>query len=444
MPAYHPPRIETPPAFREASAAPSPATAVPVDWWTGFGDPALDSLEARIPANPRLAEALARYDAARASLAEAKAARAPTIDATARTMENRLSDGRPMRGPFPLRYADDSLGAALSYHPDLWGRVRAGVAAGRAEASAGAEDVAAVRLSLQAMLADTYLVLRGQDERIALLSRTVDAFTRADGLTQRRHEGGIASGLDTGRAGTQLEEARALLAQARLDRAVAEHAVAALVGASASAFTLPVGSLPVRMPTLAPGTPAAMLASRPDVAAAERRMAAANARVGLARTAFFPDVALDAQAGLQSGGIARLLRASNLFWSIGPAAVLNLFDGGRRRAGVARATAEWNRTAADYRATVLDACREVEDALAAERQLAEAGAAERRAADEAETVDALALDRYVKGAVTYLDVATAQSAALRVRQSAIELSVRRLQAGVALARALGGGLPAQG
>ncbi|CAN5319755.1 efflux transporter outer membrane subunit [soil metagenome] len=445
-PVYHPPVTPAPPAFKEASpwTAAQPADlAARGPWWTLYGDTTLDTLEARIGTdNPTLAGALGRYDQASAYLRQAHAGLFPTVGAEADVERIRQSDTRPLRGTTqPAEYGNAATGISIGYELDLWGRVRNSVAAGKAEAQASADDLAAIRLSLEAQLADSYVRLRGDDQQMALLSATVDAYAKADAMTQRRFQGGIASGIDTGRSGTQLAEAQAQLDDVRAARALTEHAIASLVGTPASSFAIPGAVVPLALPAVPTGLPATLLERRPDVAAAERRMAAANAEIGVAKAAFFPAITLGGQAGFQSGGVPGLFAAPSTFWSIGPGAVLNLFDGGKRRAQVAVARAAWTQATAAYRGELLQAFQDVEDNLAQLHHLGDEAQAEDRAVQQAGQTEALSLNRYVKGAVTYLDVVTAQTTALRTRRVALELGTRRLQASIGLVRATGGGWP---
>lgn len=445
-PTYRPPAIAAPAAYKELSAAdpvwrPAAAAIPRPDWWTGFGDATLDGLEARVAtSNPTLAGALARYDVARAYLAGAKAGLMPHVGLDANLARNRQSDERPLRGGNqPDFYTAAAIGGDIGFEADLWGRVRNSVASGQAEAQGAADEVAAVKLSLEGQLASDYVALRGLDRQLALLSETIDAFGKADALTRRRFQGGIASGMDVGRADALLGEAQAQAAEVAASRSRTEHAIAGLVGEPASSFTLAPAATGLAIPTIPIGVPSVLLASRPDVAAAERRMAAANARIGVARAAFFPQITLGGSGGFQSTALAGLIAAPNLFWAVGPGALLNLFDGGRRRADLAAARADWTMAASDYRNRALAAFQDVEDALAALRHLGDAQAAQDRAVAAAKGTQEIALDRYVKGAATYLDVATAQEAALRDRQTALDLETRRQAASVALFRAIGGG-----
>jgi len=443
-PAYHPPATPTPVAFKEGGpwTQATPADrAARGDWWTLYGDITLDGLERRIATdNPTLAGALGRYDESRAYLAQARAGLFPQIGLSTDVERDRQSDNRPLRGADqPAQYGAATIGSSASYELDLWGRLRNSVAAGRAEAQASADDLAAMRLSLEGELAASYMTLRGYDQQMALLSATVDAYAKADALTERRFKGGIASGIDTGRSGTQLAEAQAQLADVEAARALTEHAIASLVGTPASSFAIPAEVVRIVLPVIPTGLPSTLLERRPDVAAAERRMVAANSEIGVAKAAFYPSISLGGEGGFQDAGLPSLFTAPNIFWSIGPSAVLSLFDGGRKRAQLAVARAAWTQATATYRDQVLQAFQDVEDNLAELHHLGDEAQAEDRAVHQATQTETLSLNRYLKGAVTYLDVVTAQTTALRTRRVALDLETRRLQASVGLIRAIGGG-----
>jgi len=444
-PPYSVPPAPIAPAYKEAAykeAGPwQPAATVPPErgeWWTVFGDPVLTALEQRIPANQDLAAAVARYDQARAALREARADLYPSVGASGTAARDRVSAGRPLSPGSASTYTDLRLGASVSYELDLFGRVRNSVRASAASADASAADVADIRLALQAQLADTYVQLRGLDARILLLRQSVAAFQRAFDLTNTRHDGGIASGIDVSRSAALLSSAKAELSAVAADRAVYEHAIAVLVGETPSSFTLGVVDGQTRPPAIPVGIPSTLLERRPDIAAAERRVAAANSRIGVARAAQYPALTLGGAGGFESGG-TNLLGASNGFWALGPlSAALAIFDGGARRARVRISRAQYDEAAANYRATVLGAFREVEDDLARARNLVAQEADQQAATRAAERTSALALTRYRDGASDYLDVVTAQTAALDAQRTLLAVQTARLQVAVDTVRAVGG------
>lgn len=441
-PDYQRPATAVPAAYKEIPEGWAEATPRDVDprgaWWGMFGDPVLDGLERKIEgASPTLAAALARFDQARAAARGAAADLYPTVTTGADVSRERLSARRPVASS-SARYTDVTVGGALDYEVDLWGRVRNGVRAGRAEAEASGADLAAVRLSLQAQLADAYFRLRGLDAEAALLRDTVAAFTRALDLTNTRHDGGIASGLDVSRAQTVLSNARAQISDTANARAATEHEIAALVGEVASNFAIAPEVVRFDPPAVPAGTPSALLERRPDIAAAERRVAAANARIGVARAALFPQLTLGAQGGFEAVR-GSLLSSPASFWALGPAsALLTIFDGGRRAANIRISRAEYDEAGATYRETVLAAFRETEDSLAAARFLAVQATDQRDAAAAAARTNDLALTRYRDGASDYLEVVTAQTAALDAERAAIAVQTLRMRSAVAIARAIGG------
>ncbi|TCM19670.1 multidrug efflux system outer membrane protein [Novosphingobium sp. PhB165] len=415
------------------------------DWWTAFGDPVLDDLESRAAAaSPTLAAALARYDQAHAAAGLAASGLYPQVGVSGEASRQRVSAGRPLANTGPATYNDFVVGGSVSYELDLWGRVRNTVKAGKAEAEASAGDLASARLSLQASVADAYLRLRGLDAQARLLDDSVDAFQRALQLTETRHQGGIASGIDVNRARTVLGNAQAQVASVANDRAQTEHELAALTGALASDFHVAPRDAEMATPAIAVGTPSELLQRRPDIAAAERRVFAANAQIGVARAAWFPTISLGGSGGWQATH-GNLLSAPNSMWALGPlTALLNVFDGGARRAQVKISRAEYDQAAADYRSTVLDAFREVEDSISAMRQLEAQGKAQREAADAAGRTSEIAMSRYRDGASGYLDVVTAQTDALAAQRSAIAVETDRMRAAVAYVRAIGGPEQAKG
>lgn len=440
--------LPTPPAAAAFKEAQSPwVTAAPSDalpreaWWKLYDDPELDALEQRLLDNsPDLASALARYQQARAAADAASAAQAPTIGASLNAERDRQSARRPLRGAnSPDEYNSATLGLNFQYELDLWGRVRQLVSAGAAQEQAAQADLANARLALQAQLADTVIALRGADREIALLDETVQAYTRAVELTDRRHQFGLASGLDLARAQAQVEATRSQLKQAKARRAVLEHAIAALVGESASTFSIASKAVSETIPIIPTGLPSTLLQRRPDIAAAQRRIAAANASVGVARAAIFPAVNLNAAGGYQSSDFGNFITAPNIFWAIGPSMLVNLIDGGRRKADIARAEAVLDETGQNYRSVVLAAFQQVEDQLALLSYYGDAAVDEQRAATASQKALDLATNRYQHGAVSYLEVVTAQTSSLQSRRNVLDLVTRQRRATVQLVRALGGG-----
>ena len=414
-------------------------------WWQLYSDPQLDQLMDQLNSdNPNLAAALARYTQANAYLDQLRSLQAPTVDAAVGLSDNRQSDNRPLRGSGqPDVYNANTVGVAANYTLDFWGRVKNLVAAGKASADASAADVATLRLLLQAQLADTYVSLRGADVTIRLLNEAVDAYARALELTQNRHAGGVASGLDVARAETQLSLAKTQIATVLAQRAAYEHAIASLIGVPAMNFQLAVSATQLHVPHIPSGLPSALLLRRPDIAAAERRTAAANAGVGVARAAYYPDFSLTAGAGYQNTGQSGLLSAPNNYWTIGPSMFMNLFDAGKHDAQVASALAALDAAGADYRATVLAAFQQVQDNLARLKYATESEVNQNAAEVASKKTLELASNRYREGAVNYLEVVTAQATALAAQRGSVDLHTSRLRLSIELIRALGGGWSSQ-
>ncbi|MET0238822.1 MAG: efflux transporter outer membrane subunit [Sphingobium sp.] len=443
-PAYRPPETAVPQAYKEVAGwtDATPLDAAPRgNWWSIFNDPVLDDLEQRAQkASPTLAAALARYDQARANARIEGSALFPEINAAGDASRQRTSANRPGGTGRSATFDDFAVGGSLGYELDLWGRIRGLVTSARADAQASEADLASARLSIQAAVADAYARLRGLDAEAALLDKTVAAFDRAYDLTATRHEGGVASGMDENRAKTVLANARAQVSAIANQRAATEHEIAALVGAVSSDFTIAPRVQPLVAPPPPAGAPSELLQRRPDIAAAERRIYAANARIGVARAAFFPTLTLGLSGGWETTH-GELLTTPNSFWGLGPlSAVLNLFDGGRRKAGVRLSRAQYEELTANYRETVLSAFREVEDAVAAGRYLSTQVVDQRDAAQAAERTSDIALSRYHDGASDYLEVVTAQTDALDAQRALLAVETQRMRARVALVKALGGGV----
>lgn len=419
-----------------------PADRLPRDsWWTLYGNAEIDELEKTLVAgNPTLAAALANYAGARALADQARSGLFPTLGLSAGVERDRESLHAPLRGPTtPTYYDANTVGGSVSYELDLWGQIRNEVAAGEANAAASAADLENARLSLIAQLVGDYIQLRSLDRDSAILQQTVQAYSRALGLTQQRHDAGIAPGLDVAQAQTQLNAARSQAAQTLAQRALTEHAIAALLGISASTFSIKPQIVAITLPQIPSGVPATLLERRPDIAGAQRRMMAANADIGVARAAYFPSLTLGAQGGFQSTSIANWVSAPSSFWALGPNALLSVFDGGLRRAQVAQARAEFDTSAANYRSTVVSAFQQVEDSLATLNHYHDAAVDEKAALDAAQRTLDFSMALYKQGAADYLTVVTSQTALLQTQLEALNLDTLQLTASVDLIRALGGG-----
>jgi NodT family efflux transporter outer membrane factor (OMF) lipoprotein len=438
------PDIPTADAYKEIGpwTQAQPADRLPRDsWWTLYGNAELDELQKRlITGNPTLAAAWANYAQARALSDQARAGLFPTLSLGASSTRTRDSLNRPLRLPTgPAYYDSNSLGGSVSYELDLWGQIRNQVAVGKANAAASAADLENARLSLIAQLVGDYIQLRSLDHDTSILDQTIEAYARAVGLTQQRHDAGIAPGLDLSQAQTQLDAARSQAAQTLAQRALMEHAIAALLGVSASTFSIKPEIVDIKLPQIPSGVPATLLQRRPDIAGAQRRMIAANANIGVARAAYFPTLTLGAQAGFESSKYSNWLSAPSSIWAIGPNALLSVFDGGLRRAQVAQARAEFDASAANYRSTVVGAFQQVEDSLATLNHYHDAALDERAAVDAAQRTLDFSMALYKQGATDYLTVVTSQTTLLQTQLQALNLDTLQLSASVDLIRALGGG-----
>lgn len=443
------PEVPTADAYKELGpwTQARPADRLPRDsWWALYENTELDELETRLIAgNPTLAAALADYAQAKALRDQARAGLFPTLGVNAGVERARESVHAPLIGPTTPHYYDNNvIGGSVSYELDLWGQIRNEVRAGEANAAASAADLENARLSLIAQLVDDYVQLRSLDRQSAILDDTVKAYARALSLTEQRHGAGIAAGLDVSQAQTQLDAASSQAAQTLTQRALMEHAIAALLGVSASTFSIKPAIVVIDLPQIPSGVPATLLERRPDIAAAERRMIAANANIGVARAAYFPTLTLGAQGGFQSNGWSNWLSAPSSYWALGPNAVLSVLDGGLRRAQVAQARAEFDASAANYRSTVVAAFQQVEDSLAALNHYYDAAREEKAAVDAAQRTLNLSMALYVQGASDYLTVVTSQTALLQAQLQALNLDTLQLSASVDLIRALGGGWEREG
>lgn len=438
------PDVPTADAYKELGpwTQAEPADRMPRDsWWMLYDNAELGDLERRlIEGNPSLASSLANYDQATALTSQARAGLFPTLGLNSSVQRAQESRHAPLIGNLtPRYYNDDSVSGSASYELDLWGQIRNQVKAGQASAEAAAADLENARLSLIAQLVEDYMQLRSDDRDVAILNETIDAYARAVTLTGQRHDAGIAPGLDVSQAQTQLNVAKSQVQQTLASRAVMEHAIAALLGESASKFSIAPAIVNIDLPPVPTGVPSTLLQRRPDIAGAQRRMVAANARIGVARAAYFPTLTLGAQGGFQSTSFSNWISAPSSFWAVGPNAVLSILDGGLRRAQVAQARAEFEQSAADYRGTVVDAFQQVEDSLASLNHYHEAAASEKEAVVAAQRTLDLSTALYKQGATDYLTVVTSQTALLQTKQDALNLETLQLRSSVDLIRALGGG-----
>ena len=412
--------------------------AVPQDaldrgpWWQLFNDPVLNDLVARVEvSNQNVAAAVAAYAQARALVAEQRAGLFPSI--TLGGGINRGESGGAVRSSFSA-----SLGAA--WEPDVWGRLQNSVNAVAATSQASAADLANARLAAQGELAVNYLALRQQDAQRALLASTLTGYTRALEITQNRYTAGIAARGDVLQAQTQLANARADEAGLQRTRAQLEHAIAVLVGQAPGNFSLPAA--PVWTPTVPDvplGLPSTLLLRRPDIAAAERRVVNANAQIGVAQAAFYPNLNLSASAGTAASQLANLFSAPAVVWSLGVSGAQILFNGGSRNARLDAAQAGYDQTVARYRQVVLGAFQNVEDQLSAARVLQIQQALRIEASSAADQVEQQALNRYRSGLVSFSEVITAQTIALSARRAVVQTTADRQTTAVALIQALGGG-----
>ncbi len=443
-PKYQRPPVAAPPEYKETgqwkAAQPSDQIAKG-KWWEIYQNPPLNALEEQISvSNQTLKASQAQYAQARALVRFNRSNLFPTVTANPSVNRNHLSQHRPLGATLAgTTYNDVILPMDVSYEPDLWGRIRRTVEQSRENAQASAADLENVSLSLHAELAIDYFLMRSLDAEEELLQSTVGAYERALQLTDNRYKGGVASQVDVAQAKTQLETTRALLIDDQLTRAQYEHAIAVLVGKPPATFSLEPSPLNTPPPIIPPGLPSELLERRPDIAAFERQMAAANAGIGIAKAAYYPILNLGASGGFESATAGLLLNGTSSFWSLGGSALQTVFDAGRRRAVTQQAQATYDQTVANYRQTVLSAFQEVEDNLAAQRILASEAETQQAAVAAADQSLALSLNRYRGGVTTYLEVITAQSIALSDERTGVQILGRRMAASVQLIKALGGG-----
>jgi NodT family efflux transporter outer membrane factor (OMF) lipoprotein len=450
-PKYETPATPTTDLFKEATPADYQKAGIwrparPSDtagrgkWWQIYGDPELDRLEDEVTAaNQNLKVAEARFRQARALIGFQRAAEFPTIStgvATASVLDSANTPFFSLVNPRPEGQLQ--LPFDLSYEIDLWGQIHRMVSAAREEAQATAGDLETVSLSLHAELALDYIELRSADAQQKLLDDTVKAFSDALGLTKNRLEGGEAPASDVAQARTQLETTEVSDTDIGVQRAQFEHAIAVLIGKPPAAFSLPPKPLDLRPPPIAPGIPSELLQQRPDIAAAERRVAEANDQVGIAKAAYYPSLNFNASSGFEGTNFANWLSAPSLFWSVGTSLTQPLFDGGRLHAQTRQVQAAYEAAVATYRQTTLSAFQDVEDNLAALRILEREAKQQHNAVGAADYSLRLFINRYTGGEDTYLNVITAQTNLLNNQRNDVDILRRRMEASIRLVKALGG------
>ena len=440
-PDYVRPTLAVPAAWKESGdwkpAEPRPA-ASGLAWWQAWGDPVLDGLMADArQANQNIRQAEAAYRQARAIADADRAGLFPTLGLSAGAERARSNAGGVRTGN------GFTAGLAASWEPDLWGSVRRTIESGDAGAQASADDLAAARLSIQTTLAQDYLQLRITDQQRDLYAATVEAYTKALKLTRAQHAAGVALQSDVALAESQLAQAQAAAVDLEATRAQLEHAIAVLTGRAPAQFALaraPANQpLALRQPASPAGLPSELLEHRPDIAAAERRAALANANIGVAQAAYFPQLTLSAAGGLGAAALGNLFDTPSRVWSLGAALAQTLFDGGLRRAHTAQAEAAYDIAVAQYKETVLGAFQQVEDDLALLRLLDQETALQDQAVRSSQQAEQLALNQYRAGTASYLSVVTAQTLSLTNQRAAVQLRGRLLAAGISLVAATGGG-----
>jgi NodT family efflux transporter outer membrane factor (OMF) lipoprotein len=447
-PDYHRPQLDTTAHYKEAGDwKPSEPNDVLSrgPWWKIFNDDVLDGLESQIDiSNQNVKAAEAAFEQSRALVAQARAGFWPTIVANLGVQRQ----GQPVvaanaagvpTGTATRTQNTDSAGVSANWDIDIWGRIRRNTESNVASAQAGSAALAAARLSAQAELAIDYFELRAQDQLQKLLDDTVAAETLSLHIAESRYKFGVAARADVVTAQTQLLGSRAQQVNAQIQRAILEHAVAVLTGKQPAEFSVAPAAMRGDVPTVPAGVPSTLLERRPDVAEAERRMAAANAQIGVAKAGYFPDLTLTGQDQYSSSAFSRLIRHSNRVWAVGPALAETLFNGGLVRAQVRSARAAYEGTVDSYRQTVLASFQQVEDEIVTLRVLEQEGAIEDETVKKAREAEALTLNQYKAGTVPYSSVITAQTVRLSAEETALQVLSSRLQASVALIEALGGG-----
>lgn len=450
-PKYRKPTVQAPVAYKELTpgnfketdgwkVAQPKEDQIRDNWWEMFGDPNLNALEEQVDiSNQTIAAAAANYEVARALVKQARSQYFPLVTTTPSYTRSRSSStGRQINISTGITTTNLALPIDISWEPDLWGRIRNIVKENAYEAQATAADLENTRLSIHAQVATVYYQLRGQDALRQLLDETVIAFRESLDLTKVLYDTGIASDQDVAQAETQLQTTQAQATDLGILRAQYEHAIALLIGHPAPTFSIPVEPLKATPPAIPFGVPSELLERRPDIGAAERRVAEANAGIGVAKAAYFPALLLNSSTGFQSSSIADWLIWPSRIWSVGPSLAQTLFDAGERKAVSQQARANYDLTVANYRETVLTAFQEVEDSLAALRILSQERQQQDAAVKSSERFLVLAVDRYRLGIDSYLNVITAQTTLLNNQQTAVNIRMQQITESVQLILALGG------
>lgn len=446
-PNYKVPTMPAPPAYSDNGHNGIWTTATPADgilrgdWWTVYQDSTLNDFEQRCAkSNQTIEAALHTYEQAHDIVRENKAALYPTVSIGGSATRNLISNTKPLHVPGePTNYWDFLIPLSISWEPDFWGAIRRQIESSAASAQASAADLANTRLSLQGMLAVSYIQLRGVDLQAQLLRSTLDSFQQTLQLTEDRLKGGLASQSDVEQAQTQLEQTQAQLIDLGVQRAQLEHAIAVLIGEAATNFHIAEKPLDADPPSVPTGIPSELLQRRPDIASAERHVASANALIGVAKSAYYPSIVLGASGGVESDQLGQVFNSGSAMWSAGPSVNETIFDAGRRKAQVDFAIAQRAEATALYREQVLSAFRDVEDQLSALRVLEQEATVTGRAVESAKRSTELSTMRYKRGLATYLEVLTAQTIELANERTAASLVTERIIASAQLQLALGGG-----
>ena len=460
-PDYKRPGYTAPPTYKEAGASavvvpltppPNPEgggwqPATPSDgmlkgkWWEVYQDPQLNQLEERISVyNQGLRQALQTYLAAQEQTKAARSALYPTLSLSPSVEHDKNSANKPLVTPTTAtNYNDLILAGGGSWEPDFWGRIRRTVEAAHENAQASAADMANMNLSLQATMATDYFQLRGLDAEIKLLKATITDLESQLDLTERRLKGGVATEVDVAQARTQLETTRAQLVDVGVARAQYEHAVGTIADYKLPTFSIPFSPLDLQLPKIPLGLPSQLLERRPDIAAAERRTAAANAQIGIAVSAFYPTISLTGQGGFESTHAGNWIQGPSALWSLGAQATELLFDAGQRRALTEQAKHQYEAQVSGYKGVIFLAFEVVEDQLSGLRILEQESAAEQKAVDSAQHSYEVSSQRYKGGVTSYLEVLTAETVLIQNKRTAVDLRTRQFVDSVALIRSLGGG-----